>query len=195
MKNFFLEGDKFVGKSTLLKETILATNVSISGFYVERRINEQGKIVGFELRAAKEWRQENPNTDSIDEHCFIQTEHGKRTRNLKVFETYGKKLLDEAKKGTADIILLDEIGGIELLSQPFMTELLTVIQQPKKILGVYKSEANYQRQKQHTLERLEVDRQRKELKQTIITNGGQIVALNKHNSKDIKKQLINFLEG
>ncbi|OTN89975.1 hypothetical protein A5819_002473 [Enterococcus sp. 7E2_DIV0204] len=194
MKNFFLEGDKFVGKSTLLQEVIRATGKSISGFYVKRRIGEQGQIVGFELRAAKELLQKEANLEPIDEHCFIQTENGKRTRNLQVFETWGKFLLEEAKTYSADLILLDEIGGIELLSQSFTNELLTMIQQPQKIVGVFKSDVNYQRQKKHTIEKLEIGRQRAQLKQTILKNEGQILALNEHNFAEIKMQLSEFLK-
>lgn len=194
MKNFFLEGDKFVGKSTLLQEAIRAAGKSISGFYVKRRIDEQGQIVGFELRAAKELLQKEANLEPIDEHCFIQTENGKRTRNLQVFETWGKFLLEEAKTNSADLILLDEIGGIELLSQSFTNELLTTIQQPQKIVGVFKSDVNYQRQKKHTIEKLEIGRQRAQLKQTILKNEGQILALNEYNFAEIKKQLSEFLK-
>ena len=194
MKNFFLEGDKFVGKSTLLQEIIRDVEKSISGFYVKRRMDEQGQIVGFELRAAKELLQKEANLETIDEHCFIQTENGKRIRNLQVFETWGKALLEEVKTNPTDFILLDEIGGIELLSQKFTNELLTTLQQPQKIVGVFKSDINYQRQKQHTVETLEIERQRAQLKQTILKNEGQILALNEHNFAEIKKQLSEFLK-
>lgn len=194
MKNFFLEGDKFVGKSTLLQEVIRAAGKSISGFYVKRRMDEQGQIVGFELRAAKELLQKEANLEPIDEHCFIQTESGKRIRNLQVFETWGMALLEEAKTNPTDFILLDEIGGIELLSQKFTNELLTTLQQPQKIVGVFKSDINYQRQKKHTVEALEIGRQRAQLKQTILKNEGQILALNEHNFAEIKKQLSEFLK-
>lgn len=194
MKNFFLEGDKFVGKSTLLQEVIRAAGKSISGFYVKRRMDEQGQIVGFELRAAKELLQKEANLEPIDEHCFIQTESGKRIRNLQVFETWGMALLEEAKTNPTDFILLDEIGGIELLSQKFTNELLTTLQQPQKIVEVFKSDINYQRQKKHTVEALEIGRQRAQLKQTILKNEGQILALNEHNFAEIKKQLSEFLK-
>lgn len=194
MKNLFLEGDKFIGKSTLLKEVILATGRSVSGFYVERRINNLGQIVGFELRSAKEWLQQNPDRTPIDDHCFIQTKDGRRTRNLQVFETFGKALLEEAKSRSADIILLDEIGGIELLSKSFTDELLVTIEQPKKIMGVFKSEANYQRQKRHTLEKVEIDQQRMQLRQEIIENDGQILPLTEEIVEESKKRLIEFLK-
>ncbi|WP_430601916.1 hypothetical protein IGJ02_002051 [Enterococcus sp. DIV0724b] len=193
MNNFFLEGDKFIGKSTLLREVIMATGKSVSGFYVNRRINDQGHIVGFELRAAKEWGQQTPDMTPIADHCFIHTEKGRRTRNLQVFETFGKALLKEAKNDTADIILLDEIGGIELLSSPFKVELLTLIQQPKKILGVFKSEENYHKQKKYTLEKLEIGQQRVMLRQEILKENGQILKLNEHNYSIVKNQLLKFL--
>lgn len=195
MTKFFLEGDKFIGKSTLLKEMIVEANLSIGGFYVRRSIDEQGQIVGFELRAAKELLEDKSTLKEVPDHCFIQTENGKRTRNLKVFETFGLDLLREAKTGVAEIILLDEVGGVELLAKNFTQELLTVMQYPRKILGVFKSEVNYQRQKQHTKDQLEVGQQRAIVRQEICKNKGQIVTLNNDNFQLVQKQLIDFLNN
>ncbi|ALS01126.1 hypothetical protein ATZ33_07015 [Enterococcus silesiacus] len=195
MTKFFLEGDKLIGKSTLLKEVILAGNFSVSGFYVKRQINDQGEIVGFELREAKELLEDQPDLQEVPEHCFIQTENGKRTRNLKVFETFGLELLKEAQLSAAEIILLDEIGGVELLAKSFREALLAVMRQPKKIIGVFKSEANYQRQKQQMREKLEIDWQRVALKQEICKDKGQIVTLNGNNFQVVQKQLSGFLNN
>ncbi|EOH98845.1 hypothetical protein UAY_02114 [Enterococcus moraviensis ATCC BAA-383] len=192
MNNFFLEGNKFIGKSTLLREAIRATNSSVSGFYVERNVNSKGQIIGFELRDAKELIQEKPNKTPNLDHLFIQTKNGKQTRNLNVFDTFGKRLVEEAKNSQADVILLDEIGGIELLSKPFTTALSLLIQQPRKVIGVYKSESNYQ--KQHMRQSFEVEHQRKVLRQTILKDEGQLVALNRENYFSVKKQLIEFLK-
>ncbi|MGX7263081.1 nucleoside-triphosphatase [Enterococcus crotali] len=195
MTKLFLEGDKFIGKSTLLKKIVTDANLSISGFYVRRRLNDQGQIVGFELRAAKELLEDKSSLKDVPDYCFIQTENGKRTWNLNVFETFGLELLKEAKAGVAEIILLDEIGGIELLAKNFTQELLTVMQYPKKILGVFKSEANYQRQKQHTREKLEVGKQRAILRREICKDKGQIVMLNNDNFQLVEKQLVDFLSN
>lgn len=194
MKNFFLEGEKFVGKSTLIQTELREAQVSIGGFYVKRRQNESGQIMGFELRAAKELMQNSTAYGSIDEHCFIQTIDGKKLWNIGVFETFGQKLLREAMSNDVEIILLDEIGGIELLSKPFVQELLTVMRQSKKIVGVFKSEENYQTQKKQASEPLEIDRQREQLKHAILNNGGQLLTLDQQNKALIERQFMTFLK-
>jgi nucleoside-triphosphatase THEP1 len=46
MKQLFLEGDKFIGKSTLLQTILKEMALPVSGFYVERRRDEQKKSLG-----------------------------------------------------------------------------------------------------------------------------------------------------
>ncbi|WP_430606469.1 hypothetical protein IGJ55_002161 [Enterococcus sp. AZ170] len=192
MNSLFLEGNKFIGKSTLLQKVLRLTCSSVNGFYVNRIINDGGQIIAFELRAAKELLQQKAEMKTITEHCFIQTREGKRIRNLFVFETFGIELLKEIKKVPADVVLLDEIGGIELLSEPFLAELLAVVRHSNKIVGVFKSERNYQHQKQLTIEKLEVNEQRVLLKREIYRNQGQLVELKENNLHLIKKRISRF---
>lgn len=191
MKKLFLEGDRFVGKSTLLKKYLMYLPLSVEGFYVERRFDETGRITGFELRDAQEMKSENiapPN----NAHCFIWNEDGKRTRHLEVFEQFGVSLLNRALQSSADIILLDEIGGIELLSDVFSKQLFSLLKQSKRIVGVYKSEKNYQHQKQNTLGEVTIDQQRKKLEKIILQNDGEIVKLTQENKYEIDRLLFEY---
>ncbi|MFD1899319.1 nucleoside-triphosphatase [Enterococcus termitis] len=191
MKQLFLEGDKFIGKSTLLQTVLKEMALPVSGFYVERRRDEQKRIIGFELKPASELLL-SEKSSAVADHCFIQMKQGKRSRNLTVFETYGCSLLQEARR-SKQVILLDEIGGVELLSKSFMKELYLTLNQPQKIIGVFKSDKNYQRQKQHTLESLDIDEQRETLKEAINVADGQIRTLTEQNHQMVEAELRHFL--
>lgn len=192
MEKLFLEGDRFVGKSTLLKKHLKRLSLSVEGFYVERRIDKTNRVIGFELRDAQEIKSgyvAPPN----DAHCFIWNNHGKRMRRLEVFEQFGIELLDKAMKSSADIILLDEIGGIELLSDSFSQQLFSLLRQSRRIIGVYKSKTNYQCQKQNVLGKITIDQQRKELEKIILQNDCEIVKLTQGNMYEIDKLLCGYL--
>ncbi|MCA5011895.1 MULTISPECIES: nucleoside-triphosphatase [unclassified Enterococcus] len=193
MRHFFLQGDKFIGKSTMLQKVLQEMAIPVGGFYVERRWDALGNITGFELRAAMELSTSVKLSQSNEDHYFIYTKDGKRYHNLTVFEEFGCELLRKARR-SEQVILLDEIGGIELLSDKFTKELLTTIQRSKKILGVFKSEKNYQNQKQHTLEKLEISHQRELLKQEIIKANGKIMSLTRENQHSLEAKLRLFLK-
>lgn len=193
MEKIFLEGDSFIGKSTLLRKCLEKEDISVAGFYVERRLNSMKEIIGFELKNVKElmWKK---TSFPIDSNCFIWSEKGKKIRRLEVFETFGVQLLEEAINSSTDIILLDEIGGIELLSARFYQNLLALIQQPRKIIGVYKSENNYQRQKKMAVEKFNIDVQREHLRNQICQNKGKIVELTEENSVYVENMLSQILK-
>jgi nucleoside-triphosphatase len=143
------------------------------------------------LKPASELLLSEKSSAAAD-HCFIQMKQGKRSRNLTVFESYGCSLLQEARR-SKKVILLDEIGGVELLSKSFMKELYLTLNQPQKIIGVCKSDKNYQRQKQHTLESLDIDQQRETLKEAINAADGQIRTLTEQNHQMVEAELRHFL--
>lgn len=145
------------------------------------------------MKAASELSVSTNSLENVDHHCFIQTKDGKRSRNLAVFEEFGCELLRKARQ-SGQIILLDEIGGVELLSDRFTKELHTTIQQVPKILGVFKSEKNYQRQKQHTVEKLEISHQRESLKQEIFKADGEIIPFTHENQDSLETRLRLFLK-
>ena len=192
MKNFFLEGDKFVGKSTLIQQVIKDMKIPVDGFYVNRMINEQQEIVGFELRSASELSLVQNEISERKEHCFIVNKNGEKRRDLTVFDGFGRKLLSKASI-SENIILLDEIGGVELLSDSFAEDLYQIFKLPKKIIGVFKSEKNYQNQKLHTSKKLEITQKREHLKKVILESDGEIMTLTQKNRQLIQEKLRYFL--
>lgn len=192
MKNFFLEGDKFVGKSTVIQQILKEMKVPVSGFYVQRIMDQQKKNVTFELRAASELSLVENKIPTRKEHCFIINKEGKQKRDLTVFSGFGCKLLKEASISER-VILLDEIGGIELLSDSFAKNLYEILRQPKKIIGVFKSEKNYQNQRLHSLEKIEISQQRQRLKDAIMESDGAIITMNQSNHQVIADKIRHFL--
>lgn len=192
-EEFFLEGDKFIGKSMLLRESLRNFGYSIGGFYVDRLKDETDEIVGFVLKDAKELFNPEKTDEIIKEHCFLRMDNGKRRRNLAVFEHFGKQLLRDASHSQSDIILLDEIGGIELLVPSFTAELMKLTAQPRKILGVFKSDKNYQRQRQNSQKKLDIAEQREKLRTQICLNNGEIIELTEENRTQCEKKVQDFL--
>jgi nucleoside-triphosphatase THEP1 len=190
MAHFFLEGDRFSGKSTLLQQCIHAAGLTASGFYVKRIISE-GTIKGFELRSARELQGDFSLVEK--DQWFIKEINGQRSKNLTVFENYGCRLLKEAQTATCDLLLLDEIGGIELQVPTFTQELLQTLKRPIKIVGVFKSEKNYRYQKVHTAGGLIIEKQRAILRAQL-EEAGQILELTKDNYSEIENQLQAFLK-
>ncbi|MTD38114.1 hypothetical protein GIX45_05585 [Erwinia sp. CPCC 100877] len=190
MTHFFLEGERFGGKSTLLQQCIREANLTVNGFYV-KRIIEDGAIQGFELRDARELLGQRSITKK--EQWFIKEIDGKRRRNLTVFEDFGCTLLKEARTATCDLLLLDEIGGIELLVPTFTKELIQTLKRPIKIVGVFKSEKNYRHQKAHIREDFNLAEQRAIVRKQLEADG-QILELTQDNYFLIEKQLRAFLK-
>ncbi|MBP2097934.1 nucleoside-triphosphatase [Enterococcus rivorum] len=193
MEKFFFEGDKFIGKSTLLKKCLRYSDYSISGFYVDRLLNEKAEITGFVLRDAKALFKTEFGQEDCKEHCFLKIENGQRIRNLAVFEHFGTQLLQEAQSNKSEIVLLDEIGGMELLIPNFTGELMELMTQRRKILGVFKSDKNYQRQRRNSLEKLNINDQRQKLREQIYLHNGDILELTEKNRNQCEKKLQDFL--
>ena len=122
------------------------------------------------------------------EHLFIDRRVRPTKIRPQVFTGYGVKLLAAAAQ--APVILLDEIGGVDLLSPPFYAGLCQLFTQPGKIIGVFKSTVNYKRQKQH--QHFDVTERRQALLQLIDRQQGSVVPVTT-NQTAIYQQLNQFL--
>lgn len=190
MKYLFLEGDSGCGKTTLIQEVLQEQQVEVVGFTVQRIEDKQGKTKAFELKAATGKQEIDEGTQK--NHWFIEKRTNDRiTRHLSVFENYGNQLLKEAKN-SCETILLDEIGGVELLVPSFVENLLHLFTTEKKILGVFKSEKNFQNQKRHSQNELSIEKEREEIKSAFLKNG-VLLELTKENREEIKQKIVQFL--
>jgi len=154
MRRLFIEGDTGLGKSQMLREILAPYAAQVGGFYVQR-VYKGGITVAFAFKSLLEDPHIVLRTDSQEfsdwERVFLFCgEDGSWQTRKEVFEIYGVACLEKSLKmakeaGTQKLkrlILLDEIGGVELSCQLFADMLERVLDGPVPVLGVIKSRRN-----------------------------------------------------
>jgi len=128
-KNLFLTGPIGSGKSTSIA-TALGDRISgAGGFLTVRQRDETGRAVAY-------WLQK---CDGSGRQCIIDYSAKPYTMHLAVFENFGAELLEQAKQ--YDYVVLDEIGGFEVLSDAFMEALMQLLESGIPCIGVMKGVA------------------------------------------------------
>lgn len=163
----FLEGPKMIGKSTLLRQQLLIGNYHVGGFYVQRLLSETDEVMGFQLRAVNLLLPLTSSYHWSEDHCFLRRKDGQMVADLAVFEEFGQQLLEQALNQSYDVVLLDEIGGLELQVKGFYRSLTQLLKSTKKIVGVYKSAENYQELAHQ--QQLQIAPQRFQLERLMVT--------------------------
>jgi nucleoside-triphosphatase len=123
-----LTGPPRAGKTTLIKQVVGEYLGKAGGFYTEE-IREQGERVGFRLVTLD-------GRDVVLSHVSLQSPYrvGKYGVNVEGLEQVGiSALLVAAEK--ADLIVVDEIGKMEMLSLNFRDAVIQLIASGKKMLG------------------------------------------------------------
>lgn len=118
-RRLFLTGPMGCGKSTAIAKA-LGDKIHRCGGFLTRRHRE--KALSFTL--------ESP--DGLDCETFLDFPAGKPRLNMDVFDRLGVSLL------RGNILVLDEIGGVELLCPEFAAALDHLLQTDIPILGVMK---------------------------------------------------------
>jgi nucleoside-triphosphatase len=134
----FLHGPRKTGKSSLLREILLPCRNLLAGF-VTQRLMKDGELIGFraELLTGNMPPLEaeyEPDMDGV----FILRGKGEKSVLDDVIGAVEAACLKPACK----LILLDEIGGIELASTVFMNALSRILSGTKPCIGVLKSKEN-----------------------------------------------------
>lgn len=132
ISNFFVTGDRGVGKSTLLQMLLeeLALQNDISGF-VTLPYFENHTRKGFYLHSIIEVR-DNDKPISIQEDAIS-------CKSIPdTFETLGVTLLKISLKEHTNHIVMDELGVLEAQAYNFQRQVQKVLDSPKIVLGVLK---------------------------------------------------------
>ena len=129
MKNLFLTGPVGCGKSTSIATALGDNLTKAGGFLTVRQKDDTGRAIAYWLK----------RPDGADAQVIIQYQQKPYTMYLEVFEDFGIRLLHEARN--ADFVILDEIGGFEVLSDAFVTALLQLLHSDVPIIGVMKGVA------------------------------------------------------
>ena len=128
-KNLFLTGAIGNGKSTCIAEALGENLPKAGGFLTVRQRDDTGRAVAYWLK----------RPDGSDGQIIIDYFAKPYTMHLEVFENFGTALVKEARN--YDYVVLDEIGGFEVLSQTFMEGLMQLLESEIPCIGVMKGAA------------------------------------------------------
>jgi len=130
--NILISGYPGVGKTTLIRKIIKNMDCKIDGFFTEEKI-EAGKRTGFFITDFHENRE-------ILAHLDLKSPYrvGYYGVNVKSFETIGIPALERSLEN-ADLIVIDEIGKMEMFSEKFCTMLEKVFASGKPLLTTIKA--------------------------------------------------------
>lgn len=131
-KNLFIAGTPGVGKTTLLREVTLSRRERIGGFYTEHIL--AGRIrKGFMMRTFD-------GQDRMLAAKGLKSPHklGKYGVDLNALENVGVPALKLALMAK-DVIVIDEIGSMEMMSERFRQTLLECLTSTKPILATIRA--------------------------------------------------------
>ena len=133
----FIEGPIQTGKSTLIRTCLGEHLAQCGGFTSQRLIDASGKTRGFRLAPVEAPLTALAEKFEPDTGIFKWFEDDSRViTDQSVFDTVGVQLLSSS--ADRPLILLDEIGGSELLCDDFRKVLDAVFSSDKPCLGVLK---------------------------------------------------------
>ena len=123
----FLTGPSGCGKSSMIRRELGELACRAGGFTTIRDRDENGTIQGFEIMSADGYGLRDRFLDLTGEQPKM---------SLEVFCGAGVDHLRRA--GERSFAVLDEIGGVELLVEPFVDELARYLQGSQPCIGVMK---------------------------------------------------------
>ena len=135
-KNLLLTGRPGVGKTTLIREVIADLPLLPGGFFTQE-IRESGRRVGFEIVALT---NHLPRARGILAREGLISPHrvGRYGVNQVDMEEVGARSLEEALRGYP-LIVIDEIGNMEIISGRFRKAVIACLESPIPVLGAIKA--------------------------------------------------------
>jgi nucleoside-triphosphatase THEP1 len=147
-KHLFLQGNIAIGKSTLLREALLPHLEEVGGFYVQR-IYKDDQHIGFQLKPlckATDYQLNRQVAGLQKKNYFIYHDEKKGMQiQLSIFENEGVRFLEKARGKKKKIILMDEIGGVDLYCPAFVQSVMQILNGPQSAIGVLKLARNRKR--------------------------------------------------
>ena len=128
-KNLFLTGPIGCGKSTSIAAALGESVTKAGGFLTVRQRDASGEAVAYHLQ----------RPDGSDRQMIIDYSAQPYTMHMETFETLGVQLLTEARQ--YPFVVLDEIGGFEVLSDAFLSVLMPLLESGIPCIGVMKGKA------------------------------------------------------
>ena len=128
IKNIFITGPPGCGKTTLIKEILEELKIQAKGFFTEE-IRNGGERIGFKIVTLS--GKEGILAEKGLESPYKVSKYGVLLKDL---EEIGVKEIEEGLRGDF-LIVVDEIGKMELFSNKFRKAILKVLDSEKKVLG------------------------------------------------------------
>ena len=132
---YLLTGRPGTGKTSLIKQVVAELGDKAGGFYTEE-IRTQGLREGFRLVTLD-------GQDAILAHVDIRSQYkvSKYGVDIDSLDRVGVSALRKAAQ-QCDVVVVDEIGKMELFSANFREAILQIINSGKKVLGTIMLNAN-----------------------------------------------------
>ena len=134
-KNVFVTGRPGIGKTTLIERVLDALDVDAGGFYT-RELLDGGSRVGFSIIGL---HGDSGVLAHVDHESPFRV--GKYGVNCEDLERVGVRAIDEALK-CSRLIVMDEIGRMELCSPGFQEAVGRALDSPVPVLGTVQDRAN-----------------------------------------------------
>ena len=135
-KHLFLTGPSGIGKTTIIRQALGRAAGYAGGFITERVTDSDGHAEGFDLYPAAAVR----GHDGVDGQRFLDFSTTPPQKDNEVFRESAAQMLREAE--FYPFVMLDEIGGFEMLIPQFRNELAQLLNSDAPIIGVIKGAEN-----------------------------------------------------
>jgi len=135
-KHLFLTGVSGIGKTTIIRQALGSAAGYAGGFITERVADGDGSVEGFDLYPAAA----AIGHDGFDGLCFLDLGTTPPRKDNEVFRESAAQMLREAE--FYPFVILDEIGGFEMLIPQFRNELAQLLNSDAPIIGVIKGAEN-----------------------------------------------------
>jgi len=129
IKNILITGNPGVGKTTLIQNIISRLNVSVGGFYTVEVRDENGKRWGFKIISLNGREEVLASVDVVSSRKV-----SKYGVDVGAVNRVGVTAIQDALK-SKDIVVIDEIGRMELISDRFRDIVQEALDSPKLVLG------------------------------------------------------------
>lgn len=135
-KHLFLTGPSGIGKTTIIRQALGTAAGYAGGFITERVTGGDGRVEGFDLYPAAA----AIGHDGFDGLRFLDLGTTPPRKDNEVFRESAAQMLREAE--FYPFVMLDEIGGFEMLIPQFRNELAQLLNSDAPIIGVIKGAEN-----------------------------------------------------
>lgn len=196
MSGFFLQGHHGIGKSTLLHSELKLSKLQQCGYYVQRLLDDAANTCGFVVHPlpAHDVLLTAKTDQGNQQEPFIICHGSNVTMDRDKFVSVAANAVEDGLE-KAQVVVLDEVGGIEILDDDFyalICRILTIC----TVVGVLKSDDNYNMLKRSSgLSGNVLEQRRSHIYELFASCDIEVFTLNDTNREAAQLGLRAFLRG